>query len=66
MKMRRIKAGVHITKGYEYNGYELRNHGYYPPERCVWWEAINIKTGEADHHAHTLRDLKAQIDKETP
>jgi hypothetical protein len=46
-----------------YRGYRLVNHGYYPPDRCVWWQAENIQTGEADFHAHTMRDLKAQIDK---
>jgi hypothetical protein len=46
-----------------YKGYRLRNHGYYPPDRCIWWEAINVETEEADFHAHTKRDLKAQIDE---
>jgi hypothetical protein len=46
-----------------YIGYRLRNHGYYPPDKCIWWEAINIETGEADFHAHTKRDLKRMIDE---
>lgn len=51
-----------LTSGSTYKGYRLQNHGYYAPDRAVWWEAQNLKTGEADFHAHTLRDLKSQID----
>ena len=46
-----------------YKGYRLVNHGYYQPDRCRWWQAEKIQTGEADFHAHTMRDLKAQIDE---
>ena len=46
-----------------YKGYRLVNHGYYQPDRGRWWQAENIETGEADFHAHTMRDLKAQIDE---
>lgn len=46
-----------------YKGYELVNHGYYPPDKCRWWQGVNIKTGEADFHAHTMLDLMAQIDE---
>jgi len=46
-----------------YKGYRIRNHGYYPPDKCIWWEAVNLKTNEADHHAHTKRDLKKLIDE---
>jgi hypothetical protein len=60
--MQRIINGKHIYKGYLYKGYEIRNHGYYPPDKCIWWEAINIETGCADHHAHTKRDIKRLID----
>ena len=47
-----------------YHGYRLINHGYYPPDRCVWWEAENLKTGEADFRATTRRQLVAEIDLE--
>tara|TARA_R110000824_G_scaffold56121_1_gene153921 strand:- start:57 stop:440 length:384 start_codon:yes stop_codon:yes gene_type:complete len=45
-----------------YKGYRIRNHGYYPPDKCNWWEAINISTGEADFRAHTKPDILFQID----
>ena len=61
--MKRIQNGKFISKGYLYHGYELRNHGYYPPDKKVWWEAVNVETGEADFHAHTLRDLRRLIDE---
>lgn len=52
--MKKIKGnGVCIQHGYFYRGYEIRNHGYYPPDKCVWWEAIDTKTGQGDFHAHT-------------
>lgn len=51
-----------LVRGRLYRGYRLINHGYHAPDRCVWWQAENLKTGEADFHAHTRRDLKAQID----
>jgi hypothetical protein len=47
---------------YLYKGYEVRNHGYYPPDKSVWWEAVDLKTGFADYHAHTKRDIKRLID----
>jgi hypothetical protein len=50
------------VRGRMYRGYRLVNHGYYPPDRCVWWEAESLKTGEADFRAHTRRELKAEID----
>ena len=51
-----------LVRGRLYGGYRLINHGYYPPDRCVWWEAENIQTGEADFRATTRRQLKAEID----
>lgn len=51
-----------LVRGRLYRGYRLVNHGYYPPDRCVWWEAENIETGEADFRATTRRQLKADID----
>lgn len=62
--MRRIESGKYIAKGYEYKGYEVRNHDYYPPEKCVWWEAVNTETGEADFHARSKREIKFLIDED--
>jgi hypothetical protein len=52
-----------LVRGRLYRGYRLVNHGYYPPDRCVWWQAENLKTGEADFSARTRRELKAEIDE---
>ena len=58
----RIKEGRY--KGcYYYRGYVLINHGYYPPDKCVWWQAENVETGEADFSQQTKRDLKNEIDE---
>lgn len=52
-----------ICRGkYRYKKYILFNYGYYPPDRCVWWEATNIETGCADYHAHTKREIMKMID----
>jgi hypothetical protein len=59
----RIDDGKIISKGYLYRGYEIRNHGYYPPDQCIWWEAIDIKTGCADFHEHTKRNIIKSYDK---
>lgn len=65
--MNKMKAnGVKPTRskngGYLYKDYEITNHGYYPPDKCVWWEAVNLKTGNADFHANTKRDIIHLID----
>lgn len=57
--MKRIRPGLYL-----YKGYEVRNHGYYPPDKCNWWQAVNLETGCADYHAKTKRDIKKQIDEE--
>lgn len=62
--MKRITKGKYINKGYEYRGYEICNYGYYSPDQCVWWEAVNIRTGCADYHATTKRDIKILIDED--
>ena len=46
-----------------YRGYTIRNHGYYPPDKCVLWEAVNDETGEADFHAKRLKDIIAMINE---
>lgn len=55
-----------VPGGYLFRGYRLRCHGYYPPDRCVWWEAVNLKTGEADFRATTKRDLLDEINLALP
>ena len=60
--IKQIQNGRFIGRGYAYRGYELRNHGYYPPDKCRWWEAVNVETGEAEFHAHTRRELCRLID----
>ncbi|MCM1439493.1 MAG: hypothetical protein NC131_09895 [Roseburia sp.] len=59
MKPKKIKAGK-----YSYRGFEITNHGYYPPDKCIWWEAIDNQTQCADFHAHTLRDIIKLIDED--
>lgn len=60
--MKRIKNGRHIGKGYLYRGYEIVCHGYYPPDKCIWWQAVDIETGCADFHNTTKKALKIEID----
>ena len=56
---KKIKNGQYL-----YRGFRIVNHGYYPPDKCVWWEAIDQSTGCADFHEHTKAYIKKQIDKE--
>lgn len=52
-----------ISKGiYKYKGYRISNYGYYEPDHCVWWEAVDMQTGCADYHATTKKFLMEQID----
>ena len=52
-----------LSKGkYMYGKYKLVYFGYYPPERCCMWEAVNIETGNADFHAKTKKQLIEFID----
>ena len=56
-------GAVKISKGiYEYKGYRISNCGYYEPDHCIWWEAVDMKTGCADYHATTKKFLMEQID----
>ena len=61
-----MKEGlIKIKKGYyKYKGYNIRFHGYYPLDHCVWWEAINEETQCADYHCHTLRQIIQEIDED--
>ncbi len=56
--MKRVDKGKYI-----YKGYLVINHGYYPPDKCVWWEAVNLETKCADHHSTTKKGLKQLIDE---
>jgi len=56
--MKKIRSGL-----YRYKGYLIRNHGYYPPDQIVWWEAVNEETQQADYHAKTKRRIKELIDE---
>lgn len=54
-----------LSKGvYFYRGYTISNCGYHAPDRCVWWEAVNMDTGCADFHAHTKKRIIEMIDNE--
>ena len=59
MKTTKISKGV-----YKYKGYRISNCGYYHPDHCIWWEAVNIETGCADYHANTKREIIDLIDNE--
>ena len=57
-------GAVKISKGiYEYKGYRISNCGYYEPDHCIWWQAINIETRCADYSCHTKRELIEKIDE---
>lgn len=54
-----------ISNGvYKYKGYEIHNYGYYHPDHCIWWEAVNIETGCADYHANTKKEIMEMIDSD--
>ncbi len=61
--MKRIESEDGLITGYFYRGFRVLNHGYYHPDKCVWWEAVDLKTGCADFHAHTKKEIKKLIDK---
>ena len=46
---RRVSKGKYRFSLGEHE-YEITNHGYYAPDNCIWWEAVNLKTNEADFH----------------
>jgi hypothetical protein len=54
--IKKIRSGTYLVKIGEHE-YEIYNHGYYAPDKCVWWEATNLKTNEADFHENTKREL---------
>ena len=46
-----------------YRGYTIWNHGYHTPYKCIWWEAVNNETGNADFHAKRLKDIIPMINE---
>jgi hypothetical protein len=60
---RRISTGKYFVKIGEHE-YEVYNHGYYAPDKCIWWEATNLKTNEADFHEHTKSQLLKTMQRE--
>lgn len=56
-RVRKIRAGH-----YKYKGYDIRYYGYFSPDRCVWWEAINEESGLAEFHYKTLKRVILNID----
>ena len=55
---KKIKAGT-----YEYRGLVISCVGYYEPEQRVCWEAYDPKTGCADFHGFSKREIKWLIDE---
>ena len=62
-ELRLNMGATKISKGvYEYKGHRISNCGYHHPDHCVWWEAVDLKTGCADYHANTKKELMELID----
>ena len=59
----KIRSGKYHVKISD-NEYHINNHGYYPPDKCIWWEATNLKTNEADFHEHTKSQLLETMKRE--
>ena len=57
-KAQKIRAGHYL-----YRGFHVYSVGYYEPEGCVCWEAVD-HNGCGFAHSHSLRDTKALIDAE--
>ena len=57
-RAKRISAGHYI-----YRGYEVQSVGYYHPEHCVCWEAVD-SNGCGFAHGFSLAMTKRLIDDE--
>lgn len=55
---KKIRAGK-----YKYRGWIISCVGYYEPKQRVCWEAYDPKTGCADFHGFSKRELKWLIDE---
>lgn len=65
MKISKKEKTVKISAGqYKYKGYDIRCYGYYPPDKCRWWEAVNEETGCGDYHYTTLKQIIKEIDED--
>lgn len=62
--MTKKRANKMRSGKYRYKHYILTCHGYYQPDKCIWWEAVNTQTNEADFHAHTKKELIEMISEE--
>ncbi len=58
-KLEKISVGHYL-----YRGYDITYLGWYAPDKCYWWEAVDTVTGCADYHEHNLRDIIDRIDEE--
>ena len=56
---KKIRAGK-----YEYRGWIISCVGYYEPEQRVAWEAYDPKTGCADFHGFSKKEIKWLIDED--
>ncbi|MFT5594628.1 MAG: hypothetical protein ACI8SR_003019 [Oceanicoccus sp.] len=54
----KIKAGHYLYKGYEITSQ------YYPPDACVVWETVSVKTGEFDYRGFRKRDIISEINRD--
>lgn len=61
--IKKTRAGVYEVN-IAGNEYTVTNHGYYSPDKCIWWEAVNKKTGEADFHEHTKSEIIKSMKRE--
>lgn len=53
---------VRIRKGhYLYNGYLIYSIGYYNPEHCVCWEAVDVN-GNGVAHGKSMKECKMWVD----
>ena len=57
-KCKKLHQGI-----YEYRGYRICNCVYLEPDHCIQWEAVDIKTGCADYHANTKKEIIEMIER---
>lgn len=57
--MKRLGTGKYL-----YRGHVLKNHGYYPPDRAIAWEATDLVSGQVVNRATSRSALKGLLDDE--
>jgi hypothetical protein len=57
-RCKKIEAGK-----YEYRGYIIHCHGYYPPNQCVVWEVYKVDGYHCDYSGYSKREMKEAIDR---